>query len=220
MACRSTSKGTKAVEEIKAENPSASVSTIEMDVDNRESIQQASESVMQQFGRIDVLLNNAGIFNSHEETEKQLVDSFRTNIIGPALVTEAFTPLLAKAAKPYVLHVHSTLGCMTPISEKWEGIRFLPVQQLPCLGYRTSKAALNMLTIQQSEMLGPRGIKVFSVSPGLVVSNLRGATEELRTARGNAGDPKAAGQFFLSVIDGERDADVGKCIHKDGIWPW
>lgn len=63
-------------------------------------------------------------------------------------------------------------------------------------------------------------IKVFAMSPGFVVSNLRGTTEELRSGWGLAGDPITAGHTFLSILRGERDADVGRLIHKDGVYDW
>jgi hypothetical protein len=52
------------------------------------------------------------------------------------------------------------------------------------------------------------------------VSNLRGESEEARNVGGAAGDPEVSGQTVLSVITGQRDADVGKFVHKDGIYPW
>jgi len=63
-------------------------------------------------------------------------------------------------------------------------------------------------------------IKVFAMSPGFVVSNLRGTTEELQSGWGQAGDPKTAGETLLAILKGERDADVGRLIHKDGVYPW
>ncbi len=81
-----------------------------------------------------------------------------------------------------------------------------------------SKAALNMLTVQDSRVL--QGVKVFAVCPGLVESNLRGRGDQERTAGGRAGDPEVSGQTILQIIEGGRDADVGKFVYKDGIRPW
>lgn len=53
-----------------------------------------------------------------------------------------------------------------------------------------------------------------------MVSNLRGEAEEERSAGGAAGDPEVSGQTILQIIEGERDGDVGKFVHKDGVYPW
>ena len=60
------------------------------------------------------------------------------------------------------------------------------------------------------------------MSPGLVRSNLRGPSEEARSGWGKAGDPEDSGQIVLDIVQGRRDADTGRIVHKDGvveIWP-
>lgn len=86
--------------------------------------------------------------------------------------------------------------------------------------YRMSKAALNMLALQDVKLLGRQGVKVFAVCPGLVESGLRGHSEQERSAGGRAGDPKVSGETILSILEGKRDEDVGKFVHKDGVYPW
>lgn len=95
------------------------------------------------------------------------------------------------------------------------------------------KAALNMLVVQDHRKLGGKGdtngekgaeggtpIKVFAICPGLVVSELRGSTEEQRTCGGRAGDPEGSGRSIQRVMEGERDEDVGKFVHEGGCYPW
>lgn len=77
-----------------------------------------------------------------------------------------------------------------------------------------------MLMLQDSKGLGQRGVKVFAICPGLVESNLRGESHEERTVGGMAGDPEVSGQTVLHIIEGDRDADVGKFVDKDGVLPW
>jgi hypothetical protein len=67
---------------------------------------------------------------------------------------------------------------------------------------------------------GSKGLKVFAMCPGFVVSNLRGTSDEARSGWGGAGDPQVSGKTVLSIIQGERDADAGKFVHKDGVYPW
>ena len=77
-----------------------------------------------------------------------------------------------------------------------------------------------MLAIQDAKILGKQGVKVFAFCPGLVESNLRGTSEAERKAGGRAGDPMESGRTILSIVDGSRDADVGKFVHKDGVYTW
>ena len=77
-----------------------------------------------------------------------------------------------------------------------------------------------MLTIEDSKRLGKQGVKVFAVCPGLVRSSLRGKAEAQVSAGGRVVDPTVSGQLILDLIEGKRDADVGKFVHKDGIHRW
>ena len=86
--------------------------------------------------------------------------------------------------------------------------------------YRASKTALDMYMVLDSRDHRDQGLRVFGMCPGFVVSNLRGPGEEARTGRGMAGDPREAGELLLSIIRGERDADEGRVVHKDGVYPW
>jgi NAD(P)-dependent dehydrogenase (short-subunit alcohol dehydrogenase family) len=86
--------------------------------------------------------------------------------------------------------------------------------------YRMSKSGLNMWAYQESKTLAEKGVKVFIVCPGLVRSNLRGKSEDLVSAGGRATDPMVSGQTMLNIVEGKRDQDVGKLVHKDGVYGW
>jgi len=86
--------------------------------------------------------------------------------------------------------------------------------------YHASKAALNMVALLEHRAHGHE-INVFAMTPGFVVSNLRGTDENLRPWHGMAGDPMVAGRTLLSILQGERDADAGAgLVHKDGVFGW
>ena len=213
IACRNRSKGDATVQALQKTSISPiSVSSLELDVDDAKSIQSAAETITSQFGHLDVLINNAGIYNPEEPLEAQLTSSFRTNVTGPALITEAFKPCLLKSPNPYLLHIGSVLGSLTFTAEN--------EYRLKCTGYRASKAAQAMLSIEHAKELGPLGVKVFCIYPGLIESNLRGTDEKARTAGGRAEKPEAAARFIADVLSGKRDADVGEFIGRDGVWPW
>jgi NAD(P)-dependent dehydrogenase (short-subunit alcohol dehydrogenase family) len=95
-----------------------------------------------------------------------------------------------------------------------------PYNSVLYVSYSVSKAALNMLTVKYTKILGEKGVKIFVVCPGLVRSYLRGHSEEEVSSGGRAGDPTVSGQLILDVIEGKRDADVGRLIHKDGVYSW
>lgn len=215
MGSRSSEKGNAAVGIVKSGGIKGSISTIQLDVKDESSIAAAVKMVEKDHGRLDVLINNAGVYSKAQSLKSQLAATFNANVIGPTLVTEAFLPLLLKSSNPYLLHISSTLGSLTLSSDPQRFDYGLDAQV-----YRMSKAALNMLTLQHSKVLGEQGVKVFAVCPGLVESGLRGQEEEERTMGGKAGSPEVSGQTILKIVQGDRDADKGKFVHKDGVYPW
>jgi NAD(P)-dependent dehydrogenase (short-subunit alcohol dehydrogenase family) len=147
----------------------------------------------------------------------QYRDGLTTNVIGPVLVADAFRPLLLKSESPYSIYVSSGLGSMAMAADP-ENYMY----SSDYTAYRSTKAALNMVVLQDyklSKKSAPK-LKIFAFCPGLVVSNLRGESEEARNVGGAAGDPDVSGSSLLSVVKGERDGDVGKFVHKDGVYPW
>ncbi|TAQ89244.1 hypothetical protein B7494_g2445 [Chlorociboria aeruginascens] len=215
MTGRSLEKVKTALSEIEAEGVKGSLSALQLDVTDEASIDAAVLKVTEQFGRIDVLVNNAAIASQDLNLKKQFETSFLTNVTGPALVTNAFEPLLLKSKSPYLLFISSGLGSF--------GLATDPNGQdynVPYPVYRSCKSALNMLAVDYSKTLGKQGVKVFAVCPGLVRSNLRGTSEEARSYGGMAGDPKISGNLILDIMEGKRDIDVGKFVKKDGLWPW
>lgn len=149
------------------------------------------------------------------ETKTTMETTFQANTIGPALVFEAFKDLLLKSKSPYSIYMSSSLGSLDVAHD--QNIFGYGVEAIP---YRMSKAALNMWAVQEARILSKEGLKTFVMCPGFVVSNLRGKSEEARTGGGYAGDNRVSAQTLLSIIEGERDADVGKFVHKDGVYPW
>jgi hypothetical protein len=75
-----------------------------------------------------------------------------------------------------------------------------------------------MLMLEWHRILKEDGVKVFAISPGMLATGLGGDTEFLK--RLGAADPSVAGPFIRSVVEGERDGDVGKVLTRDGIQGW
>ena len=191
------------------------MSSIQLDVSDQSSIEAAAKTVEERFGVLDVLVNNAGIYSKAPDLKTQLETTLNTNTVGAALASHTFRPLLLQSKRAYLIHIGSALGSMT---EAADPDRF--DYHLQATAYRMSKAAINMQAVQDSKELGTRGVKVFVVCPGLVRSALRGDAEAEISAGGAAVDPIVSAQLILSIVEGQRDADVGKFVHKDGVDSW
>ncbi|KAK5936661.1 hypothetical protein PMZ80_011126 [Knufia obscura] len=215
MAGRSREKLQSAMSEVQQGNTRGTVSTLLLDVTDEKSIDEAAKQVQEQHGRVDVLVNNAALGNVEPNVKSRFTSSLITNVVGPAMVAEAFRPLLLTSESPYSIFVSSGMGSLTMAAEPG-AITYMPNEN----AYRACKAALNMIAIKEWQDFKSKGLKVFAFCPGFVVSNLRGTSEEARTGGGQAGDPAVSGQSLLDIIEGKRDAEDGKFVHKDGVYPW
>ena len=159
---------------------------LQLDVTNRASITAAAERVCNEFGRLDVLVQNAAISNTRklpgqsiEEYAKTTrpsnvsLDEMRavwdTNVFGVLAVYQAMLPLLRETPGARIVNVSSGVGSLTTNSDPAFPYRaiFGPV-------YPASKTALNALTLAMALELDPEGIKVNAVSPGFTKTNLNG----------------------------------------------
>jgi len=135
------------------------------------------------------------------------------------VLTDALIPLLLKSAEPRLIFVSGLAGInqaseayypTPPQPAGWpKTIAFDPI------GYRCTKVALNMLMLDWNHKLKADGVKVWAVGPGLLATDL-GNAKEMVTKMG-AGHPSIGGKLIRAVVEGERDADVGKLIGRDGI---
>jgi NAD(P)-dependent dehydrogenase (short-subunit alcohol dehydrogenase family) len=159
---------------------------VQLDVTDQVSIAAAAERVGKEFGRLDVLINNAAISNTGKRpgmsvreyvklTRPSVVslDEMRavweTNVFGVVAVTQALLPLLRATPGACIVNVSSGVGSLTLNSDSahpWRSI-FGPV-------YPASKTALNAITLAFAIELEPEGIKVNAVSPGFTKTNLNG----------------------------------------------
>jgi NAD(P)-dependent dehydrogenase (short-subunit alcohol dehydrogenase family) len=217
ISSRTLEKAVAAKSELEAAGIKGTLSAIQLDVTDEESIEAAAALVQQQFGRLDVLVNNAGLAGMDPDLKTRYKRCLETNVIGPAMVAAVFRPLLLKASNPYSIFVSSGARTLTREAAKMTAahtnIKYGDA-------YQVSKAALNMVAIVEHRDHGSKGLKVFAMSPGFVRSNLRGTSEEERSGWGGAGDPEGSGEIVLGIVQGKRDAEVGCLVHKDGIYPW
>lgn len=141
------------------------------------------------------------------------------NVAGTHVMTWTFMPLLLKSADPRLIFV-AGLSHMTQASEAYFPTPPLPAGwpkkvEFETIGYRCSKTALNMLMLDWNHKLKADGVKVWGVGPGFLATDLGNIREKVKEM--GAGHPSIGGRMLKSVVEGERDADVGKLVVKDGI---
>lgn len=219
MGARSSAKGLKALAELQARNPAGTLTFLELDITSDESIQAAAQNILSDFGVLDVLINNAGIYGAEGPvSRKNFQDVFNTNVFGTMLLTQALEPLLQKSADPRIVNVSSELGSITmrnDYSTKYT--------QVTGSTYRISKAALNMVTAALSyeykEWDNPA--KVWSYCPGYVVTNLTGEDDRQNRANQGAETSETSAQGILEIVKGDRDGNVKQFLAKRGVvHPW
>jgi NAD(P)-dependent dehydrogenase (short-subunit alcohol dehydrogenase family) len=159
---------------------------LQLDVTDQASITAAAERVRNEFGRLDVLIQNAAISNTNKLPGQSVEEYARTtrpsnvsldemravwetNVFGVLAVYQTMLPLLRKTAGARIVNVSSGAGSLTLNADPAFPYRsiFGPV-------YPASKTALNALTLAMAIELEPEGIKVNAVSPGFTKTNLNG----------------------------------------------
>jgi NAD(P)-dependent dehydrogenase (short-subunit alcohol dehydrogenase family) len=135
---------------------------------NQDSVDAAATRVRDEYGRVDVLINNAGTaqprVGAEELTAEAAMEGFAVNVFGPTRVTHAFLPLLRAAGHPRIVNVSSGVGSFARIRTPGaaENAVTLPV-------YPATKAALTMLTLQYARALN--GILVNAADPGFTATD-------------------------------------------------
>lgn len=215
MASRSLEKGRTALSSIQTSEPTGDISLVQLDITSDDSIAAAVQQVEEQHGHLDILINNAGVCPT-DFTRSALRDAFETNAISPAMVTEAFAPLLLKSSAPRVIYVSSATGSiakrMDPTDRSY---------QASYKTYRISKTALNMLVACDSYEYKGR-IKVFAYCPGYVITDLAGEREAKEKA-GIAKSPDGSARGALAIAIGHRDEEAGSFLHgeqRGEVYPW
>ncbi|MCX4519971.1 SDR family oxidoreductase [Streptomyces anulatus] len=144
-----------------------------LDVTGEESVLAAADRVREEFGHLDVLVNNAGITGPRKEAAELTADDIKklydTNVFGAVRVTRAFLPLLRAGESPTVVNVSSGLGSLAIAAEPERFGSLLPMYY-PSLGYNSSKAALNMITVQYAKAFPE--ITFNAVDPGWTATDL------------------------------------------------
>jgi NAD(P)-dependent dehydrogenase (short-subunit alcohol dehydrogenase family) len=138
---------------------------VQLDVTNDASVDTALAVVAEREGRLDVLINNAGVSAWGDVTGAVATQVFDTNVVGIIRVTQAALPLLEQSDNPVVVNLSSALGSFWAVTNP-ERRQF----QFPSIIYGSSKAAVSMLTVQYAKTFP--GIKFNAVEPGFTATDL------------------------------------------------
>jgi NAD(P)-dependent dehydrogenase (short-subunit alcohol dehydrogenase family) len=211
LGARDAERGRQAVRQLE-QTGLKDVHFIEIDVTRHDSVQAAARQIESRYGRLDILINNAGI-NVRGDGLPGVADLgavekvFGTNFLGALRVAQAMLPLLRKSAAGRIVNISSGLGSLTFNSDpSWSGAG------TKFIGYNASKAALNMLTVHLAYELRETKIKVNSANPGYTKTDLNNNTG---TQPVEVGAIEATRLALLAD-----DGPTGRSFSKDGPDPW
>ena len=159
---------------------------VPLDVTDAAGIAAVAKAIDADHGRLDVLVNNAGIVGTGFDVVPSTtpVDALRaayeTNFFGAVAVTNALLPLLRRSAAGRIVNLSSQLGSLTVIGDPASPYADTPL----LLAYDSSKTALNMATVLLARELQGTAIKVNAVSPGYCATDLNAFTGHLSAADG------------------------------------
>ncbi len=151
---------------------------------------------------IDVLINNAGVFPDSgvtsclETTPEMMLDAYRTNVVGPLLVTRALLPQLEAGDRKLAVQITSNMG------SNEEQTR---VKRTGHLAYCASKSALNMVNTLMANELTDRGVTSVALHPGWIKTDMGGENAELEL--------EDAASMIIKTIDALKPKDAG--AYKD-----
>ena len=203
---RDAERGQRAVNEI-----GGGARLLVLDVTENKSIADAARQV----GNLDILVNNAGVMIGGATPPDADLETFRrtyeTNLFGVLAVTNAFLPALRRSPRPRIVNISSGTSSLT-----WSTG---PDAQFSTAGsgaaYRSSKTALNALTLFYAQALAPEGFRVNALAPGLRKTDLA------PRAAASDGDPAEAAEAAVRLALLPDDGPTGEFLSWDGTpVPW
>ena len=168
ITVRNNKKGQSTIAELS--HSKNAINYVVMDVDNSDSVMRAADDIKQKFNNVDLLINNAGILIKEyqlpaiETSEDSILKTFNTNTLGVLRVCKSIVPLMVNGGR--IINISSGMG---QLDEMDSG----------STAYRISKTALNALTKILSNELLSKGIKVNTICPGWVKTDMGGENAAL-----------------------------------------
>jgi NAD(P)-dependent dehydrogenase (short-subunit alcohol dehydrogenase family) len=201
IGARDIKRGSQAAETLGA-------SFVQLDVTDEASVAAAVNTVRDQAGYLDILINNAGILgdvtNPEDMTVAQLQEVYETNVFGVVRVTNAFLPVLRQAPAPSVINVTSGLGSFTMIHDP-ERVE----SKYPLAAYASSKTAVTMLTMQYAKTAPD--VRFNAVDPGQTATDFTGRL-------GHTVEEGSDAAVRVATLGAA--TPTGTVTDRDGTLPW
>ncbi len=212
LGARDTERGTSAARQLTADGLDARF--VPLDVTDASTIAAAATLIEHEYERLDILVNNAAISRDrpHPPTELpigRLRETYETNVFGPVAIINAMVPLLRRSSAGRIANVSSSLGAISSLSDSDSQIW----QYANLLGYNSSKAALNAITLIYANTLRAEGIVVNAVDPGYVATDLNNHSGHLTAEH--------AGSAIAELVTSSRIGRTGLFLTGSGeAQPW
>ncbi|MDQ1096556.1 MULTISPECIES: SDR family NAD(P)-dependent oxidoreductase [Chryseobacterium] len=216
LGSRNLTKGEETIKDL-TEQGFQNIKAVEIDVTNPESVLKAKEQIEDEQGKLDILINNAGILGVIPQTaEHTAIEDikavFETNLFGAISVTQTFLELLKKSDQPRISNITSGLGSLTLHSDpSW---KYYHVKNA---AYGPSKSALNAYTIVLAYELRDLPFKVNVIDPGYTATDFN--------HHNGPGSIESAASFIVKHTLTDENAPTGQYFSndiedEDGISPW
>ena len=184
---------------------------VPLDVTDDASVAAAAGLIEDRAGRLDVLVNNAGITGGMPQTPSAVDPAtvraaVETNVIGVIRVTNAMLPLLRRSASPRIVNMSSSVGSLT--LQTTPGTEMGPIS----VAYAASKTFLNAVTVQYVKELRDTGILINAACPGYVATDLNGF-RGVRT-------PEQGAAIAIRLATLPDDGPNGGFFDDAGAVPW
>ena len=209
LAARNEQAGKAAAAELVAAGCDARA--VRLEVTNPDDIAGAAAYLDKTFGKLDVLVNNAGIaleWDGQPTDADKVRRTLEVNLVAPYAITAALVPLLARSDDARVINQSSMLGSLGTAENMWEH-----VGGFMSAGYSTSKAGLNMLTLIQSKTLADKGIAVAAAHPGWVKTDLGSQAAPMEV-------PEGARTVVELATMARKQFPHGQLVHQGQRMPW
>jgi len=211
IGARNVEQGQAVAQEIRSRAGEAHA--VALTITDDHSVGDAAATVGRDFGRLDVLVNNAAIKLEWHPSPPSLLpldivrETYETNVFGTIRVIQAMLPLMLQAPSPRIVNMSSGLGSLTLATT--EGTKY---QQRPLLSYNTAKAALNSVTVQFANELRDTNIKINAADPGL--------TRTAMTKDTGRRTPEEAAVVAIRLATLPDDGPTGSFFDANGPLPW
>jgi len=209
LASRKEDAGREAVETLKKEG--VNVKYVQLDVTDIKSVVAAKDAIEKAEGRLDVLVNNAGMSYMQQPQNATNVDlsviraAFEPNFFGLVQTCTTFLPLIRKSSNGVILNVSTGMAS--------NATQARPDSERHFVAYNTSKVAANSYTIALAHELKNEGIKVNAVTPGFTSTKLNGFAPGGKTWKQGA---EVLVPWALLGPDGK----TGLFLNEEGEFPW